>query len=108
MPPTRTHVGGLTAAGDAKDAADPYADPPRRILDYALRAECTHLGCLVEPDALGNGFSCPCHGSQYAASGTVKRGPAPKALGLAKVTEREDGVLVMSAYEGADFRQEPV
>ena len=31
-----------------------------------------------------------------------------QALGLAKVTEREDGVLVMSAYEGADFRQEPV
>jgi hypothetical protein len=40
----------------------------RELLPYALRAECTHLGCLVQP-ALGGvgGFACPCHGSQYSA-----------------------------------------
>ena len=75
-----------------------------RLLDYALRAECTHLGCLVQPDAFGSGFACPCHGSNYAADGAVTRGPAPRSLGIAKVTEDEKGLVVMSAWEGADPR----
>jgi ubiquinol-cytochrome c reductase iron-sulfur subunit len=43
---------------------------------------CTHLGCVP----LGNkgeyegGWFCPCHGSEYDASGRVRRGPAPKNL----------------------------
>ena len=76
------------------------------IMPYALRAECTHLGCLVQPNPFGDGFSCPCHGSQYSANGAVTRGPAPKSLGLATVVAREDdGVLVMSEYEEKDWRQ---
>ena len=78
----------------------------RELLPYALRAECTHLGCLVQP-ALGGvgGFACPCHGSQYSADGAVQRGPAPRPLSLARVAAREnDGVLIMSAWDGADFR----
>lgn len=45
---------------------------------YAISRVCTHLGCIVktEPD----GFSCPCHGSLFAADGTVVKGPAPNAL----------------------------
>ena len=76
-----------------------------RVLDYALKAECTHLGCLVQPDPLGAGFACPCHGSKYAADGAVTRGPAPKALGLAKVATDEQGNVVLSPWEDADFRQ---
>ena len=77
------------------------------VENYALRAECTHLGCLVQPDPLGNGFACPCHGSQYRADGRVTRGPAPNPLALAKVEPREsDGVLMLSPWEGADPRQE--
>ena len=36
----------------------------RNVQPYALRAECTHLGCLVQPDPLTGGFTCPCHGSR--------------------------------------------
>lgn len=36
----------------------------RTVQPYALRAECTHLGCLVQPDPLTGGFACPCHGSR--------------------------------------------
>ena len=83
----------------------------RALLPYALKAECTHLGCLVQPDAGGLGalaFACPCHGSRYDAMGSVTRGPAPRALGIAKVEARaSDGKLVMSPWEGADPRSAP-
>ena len=45
---------------------------------YAISSVCTHLGCNVK--RAGPGFECPCHGSQYDASGSVVRGPAPKPL----------------------------
>jgi Rieske Fe-S protein len=45
---------------------------------YAVSRVCTHLGCIVKADA--RGFSCPCHGSEFAPDGTVLKGPAPKAL----------------------------
>jgi len=45
---------------------------------YAISRVCTHLGCLVNTDP--SGFHCPCHGSRYAADGTVVKGPAPSAL----------------------------
>jgi ubiquinol-cytochrome c reductase iron-sulfur subunit len=42
---------------------------------------CTHLGC-VPIDNRGDfgGWFCPCHGSQFDASGRVRRGPAPSNL----------------------------
>src|SRR5262245_36259675 len=44
---------------------------------YAVTSKCTHQGCTVEPyDSFNNAINCPCHGSQYSASGTVIRGPA--------------------------------
>lgn len=45
---------------------------------YALSIVCTHLGCIVK--TTNHGFVCPCHGSQFAADGTVVKGPAPKGL----------------------------
>lgn len=47
---------------------------------------CTHLGCVPNgqkaTDNRGEygGWLCPCHGSEYDASGRVRRGPAPKNL----------------------------
>jgi ubiquinol-cytochrome c reductase iron-sulfur subunit len=42
---------------------------------------CTHLGCipLFNQGDFG-GYLCPCHGSQYDASGRVRKGPAPENL----------------------------
>ena len=80
-------------------------ESPRRVASVALRAECTHLGCLVSPDPLSGGFACPCHGSKYAADGAVARGPAPSPLRLARVEAREgDGALMMRAWDGDDLR----
>jgi nitrite reductase/ring-hydroxylating ferredoxin subunit len=45
----------------------------------AISGKCTHEGCAV--DAVGSGgFSCPCHGSRFAADGTVTDGPAGRDL----------------------------
>jgi ubiquinol-cytochrome c reductase iron-sulfur subunit len=47
---------------------------------------CTHLGCVplgqkpTDPHGEYGGWFCPCHGSQYDASGRVRVGPAPKNL----------------------------
>jgi len=59
---------------------------------YAISMVCTHLGCIVKPSATG--FDCPCHGSRFAADGTVLRGPAPKALPWLGVAVAANGVTV--------------
>jgi len=74
------------------------------LAPYALRAECTHLGCLVAEDEGSRGFVCPCHGSRYAPDGTVLQGPAPRAMGLASVAILSDDRVRMSAWEAPDFR----
>jgi Rieske Fe-S protein len=46
----------------------------------AFSAVCTHMSCLVGSVKDGT-ISCPCHGSAYsAADGSVKNGPATRAL----------------------------
>jgi len=46
----------------------------------AFSAVCTHQSCLVGSVKDGT-ISCPCHGSAYsAADGSVKNGPATRAL----------------------------
>lgn len=83
---------------------DTESESPR-LASFALKAECTHLGCLVAANPLGDGFTCPCHGSQYSRDGSVLRGPAPRALRLARLEKKEsDGRLVMSSWEEPDFR----
>lgn len=46
----------------------------------AFTAICTHMGCTVGSIS-GGIIQCPCHGSQYSiVDGSVKGGPAPRAL----------------------------
>ncbi len=59
---------------------------------FAISTVCTHLGCIVKASAAG--FDCPCHGSGFTKDGTVRKGPAPKALPWLKVSKSGTGYVV--------------
>ena len=58
-----------------------------------LSAICTHLGCTV--NRTGQGYHCPCHGSVFDDQGSVKSGPAPRALEWFLVTLSKDSRLLV-------------
>jgi len=64
-----------------------------------LVAVCTHLGCIPLGSKLGQpkgefgGWFCPCHGSHYDKSGRIRKGPAPKNLGVPVYTFLSDTVI---------------
>ncbi|WP_315918259.1 FAD-dependent oxidoreductase [Mesorhizobium sp. SP-1A] len=69
-------VGGVIVHGDDKIAL-------RRDDDgtlHALSARCTHKGCIVTWNNAERTWDCPCHGSIFAADGSVIHGPARKPL----------------------------
>jgi cytochrome b6-f complex iron-sulfur subunit len=77
----------------------PYIPPGRSVAlfrdakgIYAVSLVCTHLGCIVKP--AGDSFDCPCHGSRFAADGSVQKGPAPRPLPWFKVTGKGGNYVV--------------
>lgn len=67
------------------DLIQPQADSDRVKAGHAkwlvVYGNCTHLGCVpIGHQGPYDGWSCPCHGSQFDASGRVRRGPAPSNL----------------------------
>jgi cytochrome b6-f complex iron-sulfur subunit len=78
-------------------------DSKEAITDYGINAVCTHLGCVVPWNAAENKFKCPCHGSQYDATGKVVRGPAPLSLALSHAKVEEDKIL-LTQWSETDFR----
>jgi cytochrome b6-f complex iron-sulfur subunit len=78
----------------------PYMPPGRSVAIfkdpdgiYAVSIICTHLGCVVKVE--GDGFKCPCHGSQFRRDGEVVQGPAPKALPWLAVSLSADGTCIV-------------
>jgi len=71
---------------------------------YAINATCTHLGCLVKQAR--SGFECPCHGSQFTATGAVTHGPATSPLNYAALSIDSAGkvILDLSQMVEASFR----
>ncbi|NJO40672.1 MAG: ubiquinol-cytochrome c reductase iron-sulfur subunit [Cyanobacteria bacterium CRU_2_1] len=62
----------------------------------AVNPTCTHAGCTVEWQADQQAFACPCHGSRFAADGTVLQGPASRPLSTYDAKLDGETVLVKS------------
>jgi cytochrome b6-f complex iron-sulfur subunit len=60
---------------------------------------CTHLGCTV--DLAEEGFTCPCHGSQFALTGSVEQGPAALPLTELRLEVNDQGRLILHTDESA-------
>jgi cytochrome b6-f complex iron-sulfur subunit len=76
----------------------------KTIANYGINAVCTHLGCVVPWNAGEDKFMCPCHGSQYDATGKVVRGPAPLSLALVHADVTEEDKVVFTPWTETDFR----
>jgi Rieske Fe-S protein len=61
----------------------------------AVSATCTHEGCAITGMS-GSNYVCPCHGSQFDASGRVLNGPANRPLQQFN-TRFANGVLTITA-----------
>jgi Rieske Fe-S protein len=64
--------GAIVRQGLKKIAA--YRDDGGKL--YLRSAACTHLGCHLHWNSLERCWDCPCHGSHFAADGSVLNGPA--------------------------------
>jgi len=60
----------------------------------AFSSKCTHAGCAV--GSVANGvIHCPCHNSEFSVEdGSVKKGPATKALPAAQITVSGDSITL--------------
>jgi glycine/D-amino acid oxidase-like deaminating enzyme/nitrite reductase/ring-hydroxylating ferredoxin subunit len=68
---------GTIARVGAKQVAA-YRDDDGEL--HVLSARCTHLGCIVGWNPADRAWECPCHGSRFAADGTLVQGPATADL----------------------------
>jgi cytochrome b6-f complex iron-sulfur subunit len=58
-----------------------------------LTATCTHQQCTIT-GFQNNVFQCPCHGSQFNATGGVIRGPATQSLRRYNATVSGDVISI--------------
>jgi glycine/D-amino acid oxidase-like deaminating enzyme/nitrite reductase/ring-hydroxylating ferredoxin subunit len=68
--------GGVMALGRGKIAVWKEDDGS----PHAISAICTHEGCIVTWNNADRTWDCPCHGSIFAADGSVIHGPAVEKL----------------------------
>jgi thiosulfate dehydrogenase [quinone] large subunit len=72
--------------GGAKQVKDPGTGQTDWVLQLqagqftAVDAKCPHQGCTVAFESPSTGFTCPCHGSRFDATGKLLNGPATTGL----------------------------
>ena len=72
----QANQGAVVEINGKKIAA--YKDPAGKVILHS--AVCTHLQCIVGWNDADKTFDCPCHGSRFNADGSLKNGPATRAL----------------------------
>jgi glycine/D-amino acid oxidase-like deaminating enzyme/nitrite reductase/ring-hydroxylating ferredoxin subunit len=65
-----------------------YRAPDGTLHEHS--AVCTHMGCVVDWNALEKTWDCPCHGSRFGVNGAVVTGPAVAPLGEAGAADDGD------------------
>jgi thiosulfate dehydrogenase (quinone) large subunit len=79
-------VGGATQVRDPNSGHTDWVLQLHSGKFTALDATCPHQGCTVNFDSAAAGFTCPCHGSRFDATGKLLRGPATAGLTPVPVT----------------------
>jgi len=62
---------------------------------HGVSAKCTHMNCPIKYNAKTKTIDCSCHGSAFALSGKVLKGPATKDL-KAYPASLKDGRVIIS------------
>lgn len=90
-------------AGLAGEPTYLVVNEAQQLDPIGLVNSCTHLGCTFPWNPNDLEFQCPCHGSRYAADGSVLRGPAPLPLKIVQVTILGDHIA-LTPWTEADPR----
>lgn len=79
---TPAEIEHVRAENTSTQLLDPQNDEDRVQKEQWLvvMGVCTHLGCVPLNGGNFGGWLCPCHGSQFDASGRLRRGPAAANL----------------------------
>lgn len=84
--------------GDHSALIDPQSDSERVTSDHpqwlVVQGYCPHAGCVPNARPGGQGWVCPCHGSEFDTSGRVTRGPATANLAVPDYAFYPDGLTV--------------
>lgn len=71
------------------------ADKDKKIYVTAYTLVCTHQGCKPAAPNKDHQLLCPCHGSTFAADGSVVKGPAKLPLAGLKLEVRQGVVYAV-------------
>ncbi len=71
-----------------------------------LQVICPHLGCGIDYAADRSAFSCPCHASDFDASGRRRSGPSPRDMDQlpCRVTEPDESGLRWIEVQYTEFQ----
>jgi len=76
---------------------------------FGLRAECPHAGCILTWVPEDREAECPCHGSRFAADGTVLHPPANSDIAHYPVDGPDaQGIATLRLFAGDGVFRQPV